>query len=212
MIQKIPWLTLAMVAGVGLSAGIALSYLQNRPADPRSVDGLLWPDPPLLDPIALIDQHGAPFTLEQLRGRWSLLFFGFTHCPDVCPLTLDILSRAHAELATHPAYSGRGQVIFVSIDPERDSPALLAEYVGHFDPAFIGVTAPLDLLPALTRKLGVFFQKTALNGSDYSVDHTAAIFFIDPALRFVSVMMPPLDVATVVKRFDAISTFIDTTL
>lgn len=202
------WATAFSVAAVAFAGGLALSHYQSGRA--TGVDGLLWPDPPRIDQLELVDGDGRPFTAEALRGRWSLLFFGFTHCPDVCPLTLEVLARAHRALKRDVHYGARGQVVFVSVDPERDTPALLADYVGHFDAEMVGVTAPVDRLREFTRRLGVLFAKVDQGGGNYSVDHSAGIFFIDPELRLVSVLTPPHDLAAVLDRFTRVSAFIAT--
>jgi protein SCO1 len=207
-----PGLIAGTLIVIAFGAGVALSYLQTRHGDPAMVEGLLWPDPPIVGPVYLLDHNSAPFTLEHLRGKWSLLFFGFTSCPDICPTTLQKLARAHEELKSHGRYRTVGQVVFVSVDPERDSPETLREYVHYFHEDFIGVTAAVEELEGFARKLGVLFMKVPQGSDDYSVDHSAGIFLIDPALRLVSVVTPPHSTAAIVRRFDKISAYIDSTL
>lgn len=204
------WVAALAVAALAFIGGLALSHYQSGRS--VGVDGLLWPDPPRIDDVDLLTTDGRPFTADALRGRWSLLFFGFTHCPDVCPLTLDVLARAHRALKSNAHYGARGQVVFVSVDPERDTPAVLADYVRHFDPEFVAVTAPVAALGAFTRRLGVLFAKVEQGGGDYSVDHSAGIFFIDPELRLVSVLTPPHDLAAVLERYARVSEFIEARL
>jgi protein SCO1 len=207
-----PWVIISAVIIVAFSAGATLSYLHTKRADATLVEGLLWPDPPVLDSIHLLDHEGTPFTLDQLRGKWSLLFFGFTSCPDVCPTTLDQLARAHEHLKSNERYRANGQIIFVSVDPDRDSPERLREYVKYFHEDFIGITASETELKALTARLGALFMKVSQGGDDYTVDHSAGIFFIDPALRLISVVTPPHSASEIVRRFDAVSTYIAATL
>jgi protein SCO1/2 len=206
------WFVFGSVLVVAFTTGLTLSYLQNKPRDIPQVEGLLWPDPPSLEPIQLLDHEDEPFTLEQLRGRWSLLFFGFTSCPDICPSTLDSLSRVHENLQTHDLYTRTGQVVFVSVDPERDSSSRLHDYVKYFHKDFIGVTGTDSELRKLTSKLGVLYIKVAESSEHYSVDHSAGIFFIDPALRLVSVVTPPHSMSEIVRRFDAVSAHIASVL
>ena len=207
--SSIPWPAVALVIVIAFAAGIGLSYLQGQRGESTQVEGLLWPDPPVLPSINLLDQDGAPFTQEQLRGKWSLLFFGFTHCPDICPTTLDQMARAHGALERNAHYAGRGQVVLVSLDPERDTPAILHDYVKYFHKDFLAVTASLEELSALTRAMGVLFMKVSQPGDSYSIDHSAGIFFVDPALRLVSVLTPPHNAAAIVRRFAAVSAFIE---
>jgi protein SCO1/2 len=195
-----------MVAAFG--GGMWLSA-SRQGSDAAGVDGLLWPDPPRLQGFHLVDHTGRPFDAEALRGRWSLLFFGFTHCPDVCPTTLATLARAQEQLRRVPAYGPNGRVVFVSVDPERDSPEVIAEYVTYFAPDFIGATASEDELRAFGRALGVLFMKVEQSDGGYSVDHSAGVFFVSPELELVSVLTPPYGDADIVRRFTAISEFIE---
>lgn len=206
---SVPWIAIIAVVLVAFGGGVGLSWWQQHQQAVPAIDGLLWPDPPKVPAVELTDQNGAAFPLEQLRGHWTLLFFGFTHCPDVCPTALQVLAQAHGELARHPSYGDKGRVVFVSVDPDRDTPPVLAQYVGYFHPSFIGVTGPVDRLQALTSALGALFMKVAVSSTDYSVDHSAGIFFIDPELRLVDVITPPHSAQAVVARFDAVSRFIE---
>ncbi len=205
---KIPWLAMVLIAGVAFAGGIGLSWWQGSRDALPAIDGLMWPDPPAVPDIALIRDDGTPFKRADLRGRWTLMFFGFTHCPDVCPTTLDLLAQVHTILKKSPPYGAAGQVVFVSVDPERDNPAQLAQYVHYFHRDFIGVTAPEAELKPLLKTLGVLFMKVAEGGPDYTVDHSAGIFFIDPAGRLVSVLTPPHTADAVIARFNAVSAFI----
>ncbi len=206
---KIPWLVMSLVIALAFVAGIGFSYWQNKQGDNPHIDGLLWPDPPLVPPLNLVRDDGTAFHLADLRGKWSLVFFGFTHCPDVCPTTLGMLAQVHTTLQQNPAYAGRGQVVFVSVDPQRDTPAQLASYVHYFHKDFIGVTADEAELKPLTRALGVLFMKVSQGGPQYTVDHSAAVFFIDPAGRLVSVLTPPHTAELVIARFNAVNKFLE---
>lgn len=135
--------------------------------------------------FTLTDDSGATFDRSRLKNRWSLLFFGFTHCPDVCPTTLGTLAQAEKQLADLPA-GLRPQVVLVSVDPQRDTPQQLASYVKFFSPSFTGVTGSQDAIDDFTRAMGVpvAIGTPDANGN-YSVDHSAGIFLINPdgALR-----------------------------
>jgi len=205
--RTLSWTIGTLVVCLAFAAGMWLSARQA--VDGRTVDGLLWPDPPPLRPFQLLDHAQRTLDLERLRGRWSLVFFGFTHCPDVCPTALAALATAQAELREHTLYGASGQVVFVSVDPERDSPAALGQYVRHFSEDFVAATAPEADLKALTAALGVLFMKVAQADGGYSVDHSAGIFFISPDLRLVSVLTPPQTAADIVRRFVAVSEFIE---
>ena len=105
--------------GVGAAALVASKLNEARPPD---VEGLLWPNPKIVQPFSLVDHRGEPFTLEQLKGRWSFLFFGYTNCPDVCPTILSMLDKVAGELGKEPTSSRDVQFLFVSVDPARDTP------------------------------------------------------------------------------------------
>jgi protein SCO1/2 len=197
----------SMAAGIGAGVGLAHFGRSGGSArDAASLPGLLWPPRGTLPDFALTDQHGTPFTATSLRGRWSLVFFGFTRCPDVCPNTLAALAQARAGLAgVRKDFS----VVFVSVDPDRDPPGELGSYVEHFDPAFVGVTGPTAELDRLTRALGVIYAKAPLGGGDYSVDHSAAVLVIDPRARFVGVLSAPHDARHIVDRALAIRAYVE---
>lgn len=155
--------------------------------------------PQALAPFALIDHERRAFDLARLRGRWSFLFFGFTHCPDVCPTTLATLAHLRRELGDVEA-----QVVFVSVDPARDDAARLKRYTSAFDAGFIGVTGPAAELHALARQLDVAYRADAAAGEDYPVVHSAAVFLVDPQARYHARFTPPFDARAIGARFRAL--------
>lgn len=149
--------------------------------------------PRIIKSFSLIDQDGAEFSNENLRGKWSIVYFGFTHCPDICPTTLAKLSRLMDVLDSEVAE--QTQIILVSLDPARDTPEKLGEYVGHFDPDFIGVTGEFMTILSLTRNLNVAFNKVVLE-DDYTIDHTGHLVLIDPNGHYHGIFKPPFELAT----------------
>jgi protein SCO1/2 len=128
--------------------------------------------------FVLSDASGARRTLADYRGKVVVLFFGYTHCPDVCPTTLAQLAQARRLLG---ADADRVQVLFVTLDPERDTPQLLARYVPAFDPSFVGLTGSKNQIEAAAREFKVFFQKVAGPTPDtYTLDHSSGSFVFDP--------------------------------
>ena len=126
----------------------------------------------------LVDHAGQLRTLADFRGKVVALFFGYTHCPDVCPTTLSDFAAAIRELG---ADGDRVQVIFVTVDPERDTPDLLAKYVPSFNPAFLGAMAPVGELAALAKSFNVVYQKSSIkSSSSYLIDHSAGTYVFDP--------------------------------
>lgn len=129
----------------------------------------------------LIDHNGQPRTLVDFRGKVLVVFFGFTHCPDVCPITLSELARALKQLG---ADARRVQVVMITVDPERDTPEVLKQYVTALDPAFLGLTGDARAIAETAREFKIFYQKTAgATPEAYSVDHSSGTFVYDPAGR-----------------------------
>jgi protein SCO1/2 len=178
----------ALVAIVAIAAGMLLSRtLLNRAGAPTLAKAtLLEPSRPL-PAMAFVDEQGQPFGPERLRGHWSILFFGFTHCPDVCPMTLALLAQVEKNLTDLPAEQ-RPRIILVSVDPQRDTPEQLAKYVKSFSPTFTGITGEQEAIHEFALKMGVPVAISPLPGGNYTVDHSAAIFIVDPsgALRALS--------------------------
>src|SRR5262252_8932115 len=151
---------------VGLVVLVATMFMVPRtPSPPVAATVLSEPRP--LPEVELVDTAGAPLGLAELRGRFTLLYFGFTRCPDVCPLTLKVLADARADLAAR-APQVVPQIVFVSVDPTRDTAAAIAEYLGHFDRAFVGATAPAKSLAPLVTALGVTIEKHRHGDDDYT--------------------------------------------
>jgi protein SCO1/2 len=184
-----------VVALLGLSLGAWLALRLQRadaPQLPPELAATVLPEPKLLSDFRALDQDRAPFGLARLEGHWSFLFFGYTHCPDVCPTTLATLAQVHDRLSKTAGALDGVQFVFVSVDPDRDTPTQLGSYVRYFDPSFIGVTAPQAELEQLTRQLGVLHVRAAApKGQNYAVDHTASIFLVDPRARLRAVFAAP---------------------
>ena len=139
-----------------------------------------------ISPFNLIDHTGIGVTNNSLEGRWSLLFFGFTYCPDVCPTTLSVLNEAVSNLENPP------QVIMVSVDPERDTPSLLADYVPRFNSAFKGYTGEFDEIVSFATELHVAFGKVpGPEPGTYTVDHSASIVVMNPLGQYAGFIRAP---------------------
>jgi protein SCO1/2 len=165
-------IVLAVIAG-------ALAWVYLRP---HAYTGLLQKPPAPAPDFTLVDERGQPFTLSTLRGRWVLLVYGYTTCPDVCPATLAILRQARAELGPD---AEQVQVVFVSVDPERDTPEVMGQYVAHFDPTFHGLTGTPEAVAQAAAAYGVIYQRrAAASAVGYLVNHSAYVYVIDPAFRW----------------------------
>ncbi|HEY2136025.1 MAG TPA: SCO family protein [Xanthobacteraceae bacterium] len=134
-------------------------------------------------PFRLEDQDGKTVTDQDLKGRPFLVFFGFTHCPDVCPTTLFDVSEVMRSLGPD---ADRTAALFVTVDPERDTAAALKDYLGSFDPHVRGLTGDTAALAAVAKAYRVYYKKVPLEGDDYTMDHTAIVYLMDKDGRFVS--------------------------
>ena len=192
----------ALIGLAALAAGFVASlFLASReqapaPAPAARLQGgtaLLGQEKPL-PAFRLVRAGGQPFTNADLKGHWSFLFFGYTSCPDVCPTSLqDIaltLDRLHRDAPNLPV-----QGVFVSVDPARDSPAKLGEYVRFFHAGLIGASGDDTTLQRLTRSLGIVYSEVPdpNHPDNYFIDHSAAILVIDPQGRLAAVLHPPHD-------------------
>ena len=133
-------------------------------------------------PFTLIDQNGRQVTDKQFDGRYRLVYFGFTYCPDVCPVDLQSIGQAMRQLEKNdPEVAARVQPIFISVDPERDTPAVLKQYVSAFHPRLIGLRGTQEQIVDVAKKYGIFHQKQENDGaSDYMVDHLRIALLFGP--------------------------------
>ncbi|MDF2179250.1 SCO family protein [Aliiglaciecola sp. CAU 1673] len=179
-----------VLVALALLGGIGLSLLIAPPKTPQHAQ--LYPQARDIPPFELVDQHGKAVTLEALKGHWTLAFTGYTYCPDICPTTLAELKRVYPELKALPTDSPL-QILFLSVDPNRDTPARLNEYVQFFNPDFIAATGEHVQLFPFVRSLGMMY---AIAGStetpDYLVDHSSSVVIIDPEARVLGRFKPEL--------------------
>jgi len=190
----------AMLGGVWLAA----TYRENGSRAILLPDRVmtLFPDPKPLTAFAFTDHENRVFDLSRLKGKWSFLFFGYTHCPDICPTTLAILARAHENIVKSTVGAKDVQFVFISVDPNRDTAGNLKQYVSFFDTTFLGVTGDDAQLGKLAGQLGAAYEVAITPGLDnYPVYHSAAVFLVDPRARYHAVFAPPLDAESISKRF-----------
>jgi protein SCO1/2 len=152
-----------------------------------------------------VNHHGEPFSLEQFKGHWSVLFFGFTACPDICPNTLYQLQQARKQMLEDGSPAEIPQIYLVSVDPERDTPEKLADYLSYFDPAFIGLTGDEAQLKALTMQLGIayFIEPHDPGNLEYSVDHSASLLLLNRDAQLLGVLPAALDAADIARAIEA---------
>ena len=204
----------ALAAGLGLylaqrhfgapRADATATTPGNRmPADLRAVRA--FPSPRVLDDWRLTRADGTAIGPADLRGRWTVVFLGFTHCPDVCPTTLAELAKAQKQWEALPE-ARRPRLLFVSVDPERDTPRATGEYAHYFHPDTWAATAAPQPLAHFAQAMGLVYLKVPLEGGDYSMDHSATLVVLDPQARQVGLIGPPLawkDIAADLERLAA---------
>jgi len=194
-----------------LLAAVLLSAC-SPPQPPQLKQGTLLPSAKAIADFQLTDQHDKPFTRNNLTGKWSFAFFGYTHCPDVCPTALSMLAQVMKKLEQNDNLDTKPQVVFVSVDPERDTPELLTQYLPYFNPDFIGVTGDPQQLLLLTRQLGIMYGKAPGNDADdYLVDHSASIILFDPDGNFLALFGMPHDPDLIAQDFVAIKNYYEAT-
>jgi protein SCO1/2 len=204
MATQTKFLSFALICMLGL-AGIAAEILWHRPgpAVELATGSFISPSRELPD-FSLIDAQGRTFGVPNLRGHWSLLFFGYTNCPDYCPTTLTTLAAMRKRLRADGA-AVLPDVIFVSVDAKRDTPAQLAKYVPKFDPDFIGLTAAdQPSIEAVAKKLGVAVSILPAADGNYMVDHTGAIFVLNPDARITAILTGPFGVDALRGDFERV--------
>ena len=186
---------LATVAGIW-SANIIL----DRQVNLKELEATRFPVARQLAPFTLVDHNNEVFNETTLQKRWSFLFFGYTHCPDVCPVTLSVLNSVAQRLQDVDADI---RFVFVSVDPERDTPEKLAQFVRYFNKNFIGVTGSGQQIEEFTRELGIMHMRVAAeeNATGSLVDHTASVLLFDPDGRYHAVFSPPLSAGKISDDF-----------
>jgi len=183
------------LAGVLLLLAGAIVGLALRD-NPRGAAGTLLASA-IGGPFQLVDQNGKPFGDADLKGKWHLIFFGYTHCPDACPTTLNELSLALDRLGEQ-----RDQVaiVLITVDPERDTPDVLKSYVGNFDAPITALTGTEQAVAQAARAYRVYYAKHPLPNGGYDMDHSAVIYVIDPQGRFTATFTPDTPAETIAAR------------
>ncbi|MCW9012287.1 MAG: SCO family protein [Gammaproteobacteria bacterium] len=188
---------LIVAAVIALSAGAWFGFDHSRNSAqnlPPKIQGVILPAAKKIKQFELFDAQKNKFSLNKLHGQWHMLFVGYTHCPDVCPTTLAVMKQVTQLMQEQNLQPP--SVVFVSIDPERDTPENLAEYVKYFNEDFVGVTGSEKELKNLAQQLAVYFKKVAgssgdVDASDYLMDHSAAIILINPDAKLHAYLTAP---------------------
>ena len=190
-----------IVAALAMAAGIcaARAVLEHNSVQDE-LDATRFPQAREIASFSLIDHNNAVFDNSVLKDRWSFIFFGYTHCPDVCPTTLSVLNSVAQKLGD---LDEDIRFVFLSVDPERDTPEQLAQFVSYFNSDFIGVTGTPEGIEQITRQLGVLHIRAQPEegASGYLVDHSASVFLFDPDGRYHAVFSPPLSADAIAGDF-----------
>jgi protein SCO1/2 len=175
---------------LALGAGVYVALRMDAPP-PQPTTATLLPASDPLPEVSLLDQHGNAVGADVFEGRWDLVFFGFTHCPDICPLTLQVLADARRQMRD-AGIEDLPRIVLVSVDPERDTPDSLASYLSHFGDDNLGLTGELEQIRKLTGALGIFFEhQMADESGNYGVDHSAVVLLMNPAGRLRALFSAP---------------------
>jgi protein SCO1 len=203
MTKRTSWIVVALAALCAALAGFWLARELDSSA-PQLASGTWLSRPRPIGDFQLVDNLGRPFTVHELQGKASLVFFGFTHCPDVCPTTLVKLAQVKkvASLANL-------QVFLITVDPQRDTPTAMGLYVHAFDPDFIGITGDPKAIEKVASEFGVAAARVDLPGGDYTVDHSAVVFLLDTQARIVGIFTPPFDVKRLALDLQAAAPHLD---
>ena len=182
-------LIIALVLIIGF-AGF-YQFIKKQPL-PNAQEALIFPEPRVVAPFSLTDNNDKTFTERDLRGVWNIFFFGYTHCPDICPNTLRIMQQAW-EILDKQQKTSNLRFIFVSVDPARDTPEQLNKYITYFNPKFLGLTGSEVQITKLGEQFGIFYVKETANTSttDYLIEHTGSVMFVDPEGRYYANLSPP---------------------
>jgi len=170
------------------------------------INGILLPQPNVIQNFAFTDHYGNTFTKDNLKGHWSFLFFGFTNCGYVCPTTMTVLNKMYKMLEKNLSSEKLPMVILVSVDPERDTVARMNDYINSFNPRFVGLRADSQLTDAFVKNMHVSAVKMQAEGADdqYTINHSAEILLINPDAKVQAYFSYPHNADQMAKDYKLI--------
>ena len=193
------------------SFGILIYFFANSENRLANLDNLkhataLYTNSRPFPEFSLSDHSGNEFTNNDLTKTWNFIFFGFTHCPDVCPLTLSTIDKVLSNLSSNQELSARG--VFISVDPKRDTPEKLESYVKHFNQDMVGLTGNYEQLQEITKDLGVVYTTPSEDQDDnYLIDHSAHIFLVAPNGKLAAVFSTPHEAKMITEDFFVLNAY-----
>jgi protein SCO1/2 len=203
-------LRIGVLAIVAFAAGLILAraLIPARVDLPPTERATVLPEPRPLPALALVNQDGQPLGKDFFKGGWTLVFFGFTTCPDICPTTLATLAQSVRQLDDLPA-AERPRVLLVTVDPERDDPPRLAAYVKFFDPSFLGATGDPKAVADAAAAFGVPYSKVSLPEGGYTMDHGSGLFIVGPSGGIVAYSSAPHEAAVLARDYRKIVSHVE---
>ena len=192
------------------SVVVVWNIVMQQSNPPQELMGVLRPDPRSLKPFELVDQKGDSINEQMFKNKWSFVFFGYTSCPDICPTTLHILNAVTEKLAKKDnELLLDAQVVFVSVDPERDKVEMLDDYMAFFNESFIGITGDKENIDNITQQFGAgYMMEEETAPGEYLVGHTSAIFLVSPDTKLVAAFSQPHNPGTVVSLYKKVRSYI----
>lgn len=197
------WLVVAAAFAVALGLWLGQRFFAGS-APPKLENAVLYPSPRPIPDFHLTQADGQALTLADWRGHWTVVYFGYTHCPDVCPTTLATFKQVWKDLGAR-GLADKLRFDFISVDPQRDTPDVLRRYVDYFDPTFIAATGVDEQLQPLTRALGLTYSRTTDANGKIEVGHSAAAIIVDPHGREAGIFRPPFVAKAIADDLAALS-------
>lgn len=202
------WILLSSSLAIGVGLWLVLTWFNQPAKQPPTIAGIFFPEPKTLQDFTLLDHTGRAFQRDRLQGKWTFIYFGYTSCPDACPLTLVTLNQVQQRLAQE-GFDKDNAYLLISVDPERDTLERLGAYTTYFNPQFVGVTGTPEELSQLAQQCLVAYRRAPGQGSEttYSIDHSSNVILIDPQARLRAIFRPPHTPEVLVADFRKIRAY-----
>jgi len=202
--------SLAFMTFLALVIGYFFILPVLQPTESHGINGML-PKPQIIASFELSRHDNQPFDIDTFKGKWTMLFFGYTHCPDICPMALSILRGVKLGLdEQYPQQTENTQFIFVSVDGKRDTPAQLSQYITFFHPEFIGATGDATQVNTLTRQLNIVYMALPeQDNGNYIINHSSSILLVSPDAQLIGRFSTPHDIADIIQRYIQMRQFIE---
>lgn len=201
-------LLLTSVIAVGVSLWLSFVWFLQPTKQPPAISGIFFSEPRTLEDFTLLDHTGSAFRRDRLQGKWTFIYFGYTSCPDACPLTLVTLNQVQQRLAQE-GFDNDNAYLLISVDPDRDTPERLGAYTTYFNPKFVGATGTPEELARLAQQCIVVYKRAPGQGGEanYLIDHSSNVVLIDPQARLHAIFRPPYTPEALVADFRKIRAY-----